>query len=62
MVLIAIGAALFAVGLFGKLVGVDAAIILAGPGMILFVLGAWRAGHPEQGGDVGKSDINPWSI
>jgi hypothetical protein len=62
MVLITIGIALFALGLFGKLIGLDAAILLAGPAMILFVLGAWRAAHPERGGDVGKSNINPWGI
>ncbi len=61
MLLIIFGALLFGLGLFGKLIGVNAAILLVGPAMILFVLGAWRLAHPERGGNVGGADINPWT-
>ncbi len=62
MLLTVLGVLLFGVGIFGKLIGVNAAILLVGPAMILFVLGAWRLAHPERGGDVGGSDTNPWTI
>jgi hypothetical protein len=60
--LIALGVLLFGIGMFGKVIGVDGAIVLVGPAMILFVIGAWRAAHPERGGNVGGSDINPWTV
>jgi hypothetical protein len=47
---------------FYKLFDDAAASGLTVVGLVIFVIVAWRGARPEQGGEVGRPDINPWSV
>lgn len=66
--LIWIAAALILAGIAcwaaGSLPGVptrDLGLVLFALGLGVFVVAAWRAARPEEGGKVGP-DINPWGV
>jgi len=50
------------VGLILKLLQVEVGIVLVVLGLGGFVVAAWLAARPEEGGDVGRPDITPWSV